>query len=41
MKEIIQQSLLKAYDYPQYKQHIDELLSQGKTTGCDHSEPMV
>lgn len=39
--DIIQESLKKSYSYSEYKDLIDNLLAQNKTTGEDHSESML
>lgn len=41
MKYILQSIIDKAYSYPSYRQMIDELFADNKTTGDDHSEAML
>lgn len=38
MKNLIQQALSVSWDYPSYRQHLTELLEQGKTTGPNQGE---
>ncbi|MEM7572978.1 MAG: thioredoxin family protein [Bacteroidota bacterium] len=38
MKNWIQQALDISWDYPTYRQHLTDLLEQGKTTGSNQSE---
>lgn len=41
MKNIAKNIVDHAYTYESYRQHIDQLFAQGKTTGDNHSEAML
>ena len=38
MKDLIEQGLAVSWDYPAYRQHLTDLLEEGKTTGPNQSE---
>lgn len=41
MKEILEQSLVNSFTYPEYRAHIAQLLTEGKTTGDEQNADLV